>query len=501
MPLPTDAAQASSGPEVSPESIACAAVDSCIAVGSYLDTNQDRTGFIETLSSGVWTSDSAPLPANATSPVGATLQDVACPAEGDCIAAGQYDDASVSTPYGWDDLGFIETESGGTPSPGLLVAFGDSVAAGEGDPVPSGLTTCTSTGGAKPCCDKGKPVAYCGYDDGEWTDSSDAYPAVLASDLGWNVDNFAVSGACAGPGDFKSKPKLLTNCPSTNLSVLNEISVAQKLGIHPTEITLTVGADDVSFKDCFASLVDPKEPCPITTPADLTLLEANLSLDFGLIHKDFPGVPVIFTEYYDPLPSTWDIENAKSLCDPSELAPVAYALEQLVVGLNPLGSAETLLDPTISEAAQSYLNSILGETSTLDTALNTTLGSAAAAALIEDVGVTTIPLNFSNHDVCQDYPDSGNVGWLFAPGVSAKAQLGSAAPVVLGYVPADTCATPNKGCRTYESAKHGKVPITHTKWTVSASVQINDVLHPTVAGQTAIANQLFPTASGLTNSS
>ncbi|HEX6527654.1 MAG TPA: hypothetical protein VF070_47705 [Streptosporangiaceae bacterium] len=97
-------------------SIACAATDSCIAVGDYT-TAKGRTGLIETLSNGTWIAAAAPLPANAAmTGESAYLSAVACATTSSCVAVGSYTNSRKSTE------GLIETTSAGdtktaTPSP------------------------------------------------------------------------------------------------------------------------------------------------------------------------------------------------------------------------------------------------------------------------------------------------------------------------------------------------------------------------------------------------
>ncbi len=451
------------------DSVACPAVGSCVAIGYYQDTSSNNQGLMESLSGGSWSATEAPLPPNGAEIYG--LNTVACPAVGSCVAVGNYYEGTSGN-------GLIETQSGGTTAPGLIVAFGDSVAAGEGDPPPSGFTPSASD------------PAYKGYNSKrQWTDSADAYPAVLATDLGWSVDNFAISGACAGPDDAQND---LPNCKSGPSSVLKEILAAKKLGVHPSLITLTVGADDVNFKNCFESLVGLQSGhCSINSKG-LALLEANLSSVFGLIHKDFPGVPVIFTEYYNPLPSALPSTNPDSICYDTKLA---YVLDQWKLK-HYREAVQTLVSGDVGGAAQTYFNNAINNAEALESELNNTLGAAAAAALIEDMGVTTVSLNFAQpvaHDMCQDY-SGGNGGWVFAPGVTLSGEfLGQ--PVNINIVPTDSCAVAEKsGCEVVPLNK------TNAAYSVTGSLQVNDIPHPTIAGQTAIANQLLPTAIGLTNS-
>ncbi len=92
-PLPAGAGQMQS---VSLDSVSCAA-QSCAAVGDYLDAAQNEEGLLLTWTGTAWTAVTAPLPANArpsqeTEPTGAWS--VACAAEAQCTAVGDYVDSA-----------------------------------------------------------------------------------------------------------------------------------------------------------------------------------------------------------------------------------------------------------------------------------------------------------------------------------------------------------------------------------------------------------------------
>jgi len=95
-PLPAD--EAASGHQrniLGP--VACPAIGSCVAVGSFAPTSGTFQGFIETLSLGTWTATEAPMPANAPATDGfARLDTVTCPSVGGCVAVGWYYDTSGS---------------------------------------------------------------------------------------------------------------------------------------------------------------------------------------------------------------------------------------------------------------------------------------------------------------------------------------------------------------------------------------------------------------------
>jgi hypothetical protein len=93
--------------------ISCPAAGTCVATGWYTDLNGYQEGLLDTLSGGTWTAAVAPLPGNAaleqsSSSVDTYLADVACTGVGACVATGQYHDSGGGTD------GVIDTLSGGT---------------------------------------------------------------------------------------------------------------------------------------------------------------------------------------------------------------------------------------------------------------------------------------------------------------------------------------------------------------------------------------------------
>jgi hypothetical protein len=72
-------------------SVACEAVGSCVAAGSYTVRNGAIEGMIDTLSGGTWTAARAPIPAGAAvAKQYVYFNSATCPASGDCIAVGGY---------------------------------------------------------------------------------------------------------------------------------------------------------------------------------------------------------------------------------------------------------------------------------------------------------------------------------------------------------------------------------------------------------------------------
>jgi hypothetical protein len=108
------------GPWTSPaltfSSLSCPAAGSCFAVGSYLAVPDKQDGLIATLANGTWSGTTAPVsgltpPAGTNTGDSVNLNAVSCPAAGSCVAVGVYQDTSNNRD------GFTETLSGGTWSP------------------------------------------------------------------------------------------------------------------------------------------------------------------------------------------------------------------------------------------------------------------------------------------------------------------------------------------------------------------------------------------------
>lgn len=118
-PLPADAA--TSGFFDDWLTLACSSADTCTAVGAYPATSGVDHTFLDTLSAGGWASQSAPAPAGA----GSTFPtSVACPADGDCVVSGV---ESANR-----DVFFDSEVSGGwsaaaAPLPGIDLAHGPTV--------------------------------------------------------------------------------------------------------------------------------------------------------------------------------------------------------------------------------------------------------------------------------------------------------------------------------------------------------------------------------------
>ena len=86
---------AGSSPNVSIRSVSCASAGNCSAVGDYLDSSAHSQGLLLTEIAGIWTTGvEASLPANGGSNPGARLDSVSCASVANCSAVGYYSDSS-----------------------------------------------------------------------------------------------------------------------------------------------------------------------------------------------------------------------------------------------------------------------------------------------------------------------------------------------------------------------------------------------------------------------
>ena len=127
--------------------VTCRAEGTCVAVGSYGDTQNTERPLVETLSDGSWTPATPALPAGANQKA-AFLSQVACPAPGTCVATGWY------TAQNGASQGLIETLSNGTWVPATAPLPADAVPSNSSSKLPTALIavkcpavgTCVATG-------------------------------------------------------------------------------------------------------------------------------------------------------------------------------------------------------------------------------------------------------------------------------------------------------------------------------------------------------------------
>jgi hypothetical protein len=122
--LPADAASVKPpiGPLPSLDSVSCASVGNCVAVGGYTGSDRTLHPLLFAQHSGTWGTGTEPqLPSNAATSydpnqpgVGGRLSLVSCPSAGNCTAVGIYSNKSA----GESDYPWVATETGGSWKPG-----------------------------------------------------------------------------------------------------------------------------------------------------------------------------------------------------------------------------------------------------------------------------------------------------------------------------------------------------------------------------------------------
>jgi hypothetical protein len=179
--------------------LACPAAGTCVGVGSYRDSTFRDLPLVETLSGGVWTEATPPLPADAAAQPEAELDKVSCPTPGSCTAIGGYYDSSGAP------QAMVETLSGASWTVSRA-------------PLPSGAAprflhfTSVSCPAAASCVALGDYVDFSGYQHGivwtlsagSWTASPVPLPAGVetADDTDVPVMSCPALGSCVAVGDY-----------------------------------------------------------------------------------------------------------------------------------------------------------------------------------------------------------------------------------------------------------------------------------------------------------
>ncbi|HEV3311366.1 MAG TPA: hypothetical protein VG815_12705 [Chloroflexota bacterium] len=192
------------------DALSCPATGNCVAVGTYEDAAGNQIGILLTQSGGAWTAVKAPLPAGASKQVTVDLYDVACPTAGHCMAVGDYSDiAPNSQGAGGDFQGLLEVLSGGKWSAIKAKVPSDS----DFHPLASLLSvscptmaSCTAVG---LYAVSGQPADWILYDTSSGWKSIDAPTSNASGNGGANnpglsgVDCFS-PGSCVAVGSFQN---------------------------------------------------------------------------------------------------------------------------------------------------------------------------------------------------------------------------------------------------------------------------------------------------------
>jgi hypothetical protein len=195
-PLPADADTAAAA---TLNDIACPAAGTCVASGWYIAERGVRDGYVDTLANGTWTAASVPLPSDAapeqpSATVSTYLAAVACPAVGTCVASGQYRDGSGQVEP------FIDTLSAGTWTAARAALPADAAAPGQNGSL--WAIACPAPGA---CVAGGHYLVRGGQpryltetqSGGGWTAAALPLPADAAADQKWSQYATTTIGALA----------------------------------------------------------------------------------------------------------------------------------------------------------------------------------------------------------------------------------------------------------------------------------------------------------------
>jgi lysophospholipase L1-like esterase len=337
--------------------------------------------------------------------------------------------------------------------PDQLLALGDSVAAGHG------------LGG------DGNPGAY---------------PALIGAQTGYDVHNYAVSGACVvskvETAPFAVDEATPTECPTTG-NVVDQLDRAEADHVTPSVITLTVGANDVRFGDCFesatgfGSAVDQCAGSPDFARRQAAL-EHNLAGLLTDLEHAFPSAQIVLTQYYNPLPSP---DSSGHACRVFYYAAAANDL---------VGTAEKYLTGHFDAAAKDYQGTIYNEATRFVGALNHSIQVTA-----DNHHAQTVALDFTGHDLCGEYENY--TPWVFAPTAGATLTVGATLLTRNAQYTYTFSLTAKDACTCDPSQPGGSVAA--KGWSPSTRLggleaslhdihwDSNGTPHPNAAGQAAIA--------------
>lgn len=350
---------------------------------------------------------------------------------------------------------------GGQPPGPLksLVGLGDSIAAGHGVGPSTWRPDDPNSGPAN---------------------NPNAYPTLVGKQHGYTPQDHAISGACVGRAGDTNSPfpidaRTAKGCPSDNVN--DEVRRLVASGARPDVITLTVGANDIRFSDCFRFIAGmPTEsgddPCSGQQfSTDLAAYKVNLANLLRYLKENYPAARIIVTKYFDPLPFFAD-------GTPCRLFYIGYAMT------NPGRFTQQLLQGGrgLDNAVRSYEDAIGKKALRIIAQLNGAIGSVAQAA-----GASSVPVNYLGHDLCGQYENYEP--YVFAP----EGQVTLTGTYHKRSVSKTFSLTAKEDCTDCADDPHGsfrKVLYNGAgiKLSVSGTWSVDGSPHPTRRGQQEIAD-------------
>ncbi len=240
-PVPTgaDAPATNPGEEITTD--ACATSVSCAAAGTYEDGSSNTHGFLDMLSGGSWSGVEAPLPADANSNPDPGFFDTSCPTSGSCVVVGAYKDSSLTS----QPEGLIESLSGGVWSAITAPVPADAEPAASSDtwltsvscPAPG---TCEAVGFYANA--SGHPTGLIDtLSGGHWT--AMAAPEVSDGSASQQAELAGIS--CPAVGSCEADGLYRTNAGGTGLEVLSLSGGTWTPSVAPLPSDAATGAGQV----------------------------------------------------------------------------------------------------------------------------------------------------------------------------------------------------------------------------------------------------------------
>lgn len=301
-------------------------------------------------------------------------------------------------------------------------------------------------------------------------DNQLAYPYLAARAAGLAGSDLAVSGACATRHrpdlPFDPADDTPADCDSTT-SAVEQARNAIDRGVDPEVVTVTVGANDIRFSDCFAFILGTTATNDCAGDAfakHLGALQRNLTELLRYLHGRLPDTRLLVTGYYNVLPDT--------AADPSRPCVLSRLLEAKARGVRQTSYlllvhrkdfdkyAATVTQPAYHREAQAIVDR---------------LDQSIQRATVGLADFVSLQRAFAGHDMCGAYPGSGYAPYVFAPRIRVEARLGVSVTLE-SATPTETCRLP---CTT-ETEKQSWGPFV-------GEFAANGAPHPNGAGQSAIA--------------
>ncbi len=384
----------------------------------------------------------------------------------------------------------------GAVRPGVVVGFGDSVAAGYG------LSAAAAWPGSYPNRRFPPPTgAAC-------TTTPAAYPCALARVSGGDVAasrDYAVQGAQSGGVLALQLPR-----------ALREMSTTARAAV--TTVTLTVGANDIDFTRCLAAeLTAVTDPCVTGSPGHLKVtaatqhgfnaggsrfdgldgLTSTIAKIVPALEAAFPRASVDVTDYYPFLAPVAPGARACSLFALPALSQLIATLKKDSLPAALLDAGRSLKNLSSTEIARQNRSFLVQQF------LEQSLAGALSTGVGGDRRVTLVALPaFATHGVC-----AGAQAWAFGPTVSVKlaaTKLKSVLPSLNSRFGTATCPYPDPSSEgvvavfpppTSSAAFRAVAGLVGLTGALSYST--NCFPHLTIAGQLAVAQAILEAPAAL----